>query len=196
MKGSDETNTGNQPVPKGKPPQPMQGASSSGPSLASIEDKEVFDQNMARTIGSHLGVYHGQDWAGPTPGVRQQTGMQMLEEATNLRETGHLVEGLALAIEIGKEQPLEPEEAMGRFKSGVDSLGTGLQTEATLLPVSPGQGIPSDAPGSMPKTSPQASFHETLLPDEQDSYMSPDTEQGSQLELEGWEMADPDNLEG
>lgn len=198
MKGTGDLKVGGELDPQGKGSTAGAGSGASNSVPKAVESHAVFDQAMARIMGSRLGVYDGQDWAGHAPEDRHQIGEQMLEEATRLRETGRLVEGLALAIKIGKEQPLEPSEAVSQLRSGIDGLGP---SEASGMgSLSGGLGHEGNLPTGSPGSPLTGSFHpahqdppavdapEPAVPGES-------LDQVEQLGFEGWVVTDQDDLE-
>ncbi len=113
MTGTGDLKAGSEPGPQGKDIIASQGTGSPNFVPKAVENNAVFDQAMARIMGSRLGIYDGQDWAGPTPEARHLIGEQVFPEAVRLRETGRLEQGLALATEIGQNQALEAGEGVG-----------------------------------------------------------------------------------
>lgn len=195
MTGTSDLKAGSELEPQGGGTPAGLGSPNLGPKA--VENNAVFDQAMARIMGSRLGIYDGHDWAGPTPEARHLIGEQMLEEAVRLRETGRLVEGLALAIKIGKEQPLEPAEAVSQLKNGIDALGPGDVSGMGSLSSDLSQGAPPDASSGPPMGKTQHVHHGTPPADEpQLAAPEESLDHGGQLGFEGWAAVDPDDQEG
>lgn len=197
MKGKGDLSlaTGNEMGAQGQGTGAGPGTASLDPVPKTIENNAVFDQAMARILGSRLGIYDGQDWAGPTPEARHLVGEQVLAEAVRLRESGQLVEGLALATKIGDEQPLEPGEAVGQLRSGIDALGPSAGSGTGSTPAASGHPAPPVTPSGPPLGNVHHVPHATPPPDESQIAVPESLDLGEQLGLDDLFVAEPDDQE-
>ena len=193
---SGDLKAGNVTAAKGKDKIASQGTGSPNLVPKAVENNAVFDQAVARIMGSRLGIYDGQDWAGSTPEARHLIGGQVLHEAVRLRETGRLEQGLALATEIGQNQALEAGEAVGQLRNGIDAFGpadmSGKDSTSTgLIHEAPPSALSGPSTGNA-----QHAYHGTLPADE--PQLAPpweDLEHGDQIGFADWAAIDPDDQE-
>jgi len=195
MKASGDLETDNVMGAEGKGAETGPVSGGLNPVLKTVEDNAVFEQAVARIMGSRLGIYDGQDWAGSTPEAREQISGQMLEEAARLRESDRLVEGLALAINIGKEEALDPGEAVGRLRSGIDALGPVGLSGTESVSTDSGQEL-SDASSQPAPGNAQPIYHASL-PTEEPQLAGPGDsfDHGEQLGFDAFAAVDPDDQE-
>lgn len=196
MKGSADVKADSEQEVQGKGIDPGQDAGVPNVLPKAAENNAIFDQAVARIMGSRLGVYDGQDWAGSTPEARHEMGGQMLAEAVRLRESGRLVEGLALATKIGEEHPLEAGEAVGRLRSGIDALGLADPSDTDPTSTDLGQGAPSDASGQPAAGNAPPPYH-GAPPSDESQLAGPGVilDHGEQLGFDALAAIEPDDQE-
>ena len=194
-KGDLSLETGNEMGAQGQGTGAGPGTASLDPVPKTIENNAVFDQAMARILGSRLGIYDGQDWAGPTPEARHLVGEQVLAEAVRLRESGQLVEGLALVTKMGDEQPLEPGEAVGQLRSGIDAFGPSDGSGTGSMSAGSSHLAPPVTPSGPSLGNVHHVPHATPPPDEPQIAVPESLDHGEQLDLDGLFAADPDDQE-